>query len=309
LVVLVCVSGYCSALSVTCGTYGPKEYINIGTTLEATALFSCPLAAISSGPYLLGCTPSQATLQSSNTSEYIVYSYVAGGFFVSTAHWYKSGSQQGTVTNQYENASHPFIGSSYFSFTSRNTFVNVSFQYNYKLLDSVSVYSPNINAEYEAVKKSPIGLNNINHVASEPHNPEPDTPYNSFTVYDYGDNSLPNQATNISNKNNLQGTSLTYNVFTTDSTGKWIVRIVQTIATQNGQQTNKRYVYYNSDMSQVTKICAVSCINYSYDSMGRLTTVTENGETLESYKYVSGSGPSRLASANLGTYGTWTFTY
>jgi len=302
---LVCLSGYSASISVSCGTYGPRDFINIGTTLSASALFWAPLAGISSGPFLLGCTPSQATLSSSNTSEYIVYSYVAGGFFISTAHWYKSGSLQGTVTNNYENASHPFIASSYFSLSARNTFVNVSFQYNYKLLDSVSVYSPNINAEeIEEIKKSILN----HHKAIEPTTPEPDTPYNSFTVYDYADTSLPNQATNISNKNNLQGTSLTYNVFTTDSTGKFIVRIVQTIATQNGQQTNKRYVYYNSDMSQVTKICAVSCINYSYDSNGRLTTVTENGQTLESYKYQSGS-PSRLASANLGTYGTWAFTY
>jgi len=307
-VVFVSLSGWSSALDVQCGTYGPKEYINIGTTLETTGLFASPLAAYSSAPYLLGCTPSQATLQSKNTSEYIIYSYVANGFFVSTSHWYKSGNPVATVTNEYENSTnHPFIVNSYFGL--RSTFVNVSFQYDAKLLDSVAIYSPNIDVEeYNELMNGPIGIKK-NTLDTEISSPEPETAYNSFSVYDYGDNKLENQATNISTTNNIQGKSSVFNIFTTDSTGVWIVRIIQTITGHNGSNTNKRYVYYDSTLNFVTKICSVSCVMYSYDSNGRLTSVSENGQTLESYKYTSVNGVSRIVSANLGTYGTWTFTY
>jgi len=313
-----------AGFSLSCGGYGPRYFFNAGASLQTTAFFSAPLSVLSSGPYLLGCTPSQATVERKNGSEYVIYAYSANGFLVSTAHWYRDGNNLGNLANVYKSYTPRYprvIGSS--QYTLGPDFINFTMEYTNSensLLDSVSVFAPNTNSQCD--KTNPIAphtllIESLGIMRNENENEDkeniqngghPEGEFTGFIAYEYQDSSVPYQATNISSNNNIQGYTDVNNQFTTNSQ-HYISKIQTTITSSNGKSTTTSYIYYDSNSGLATKMCQVSCIYYSYDSNGRLTSLSENGKTLESYTYTTSSGVSRISSADLGPMGKWTFSY
>jgi len=322
----------------SCGSYGPRYFQNVGQTMQVSALFAAPLGALANGPFLYGCTPSQANKVTSNGTEYIVYAYQANSFLLSTSHWYINGSNVGNVHNTYGSDS-PYsatvIQASQFSTSTQ--FVNFTFEYDtstYKL-DSISVYSPNT---MDVLIKSPITPSHLMHGTHGPleretrkvrinaakllSNNKEETkvaalpkggpltgggPLNAFITFQYGSTNLPYLATNITSSNNIQGTSYIENQYTWNSQ-RYVTKISQTVTTGSNKQTTNSYIYYATS-GLVTKICSTSCINYYYDSSNRLTTISENAKNMAQFQYSTVNGESRIVYANLESQGSWNFTY
>jgi len=300
-------SVFSQAVTFSCGTYGPRYFFNAGASLQTTAVFSAPLSALSSGPYLLGCTPSQAILEVKNGSEYVIYSYVANKFIVSTAHWYRNGASLGNLGNTYQSytTKYPLVISSS-QFTSGPNFINFTMEYDDSTdyLETVSIYAPNVDELQKMQDYNPIDPRLKGFTVYES---DPNEHFEGLISYQYTDKNVPLQATNISFSNNLQGESTIFNQYTTNSQ-KYVSKIQTTITASNQKSSSTSFLYYDSN-GKMTKICAVSCAYYTYDSDGRLTSVAENGVTLETYKYNTVNGVSQVVSANLGPMGKWTFKY
>jgi len=301
----------------SCGTYGPRYFINIGTSLQTSAYFSAPLAGLFEGPYLYGCTPSEA-IKGNITA---IFSYFANTFLVANVHWYRNGQSFGNVVNQYTNPTRQYprvISSS--QFNSPRGFTNFSFEYlegDHSHLDTVSIFS---SSSSEFKRMSPIDLPGLNHQEEQEEEQEElielieqeerveqveqDGPsaYNAFLSYSYNDPKLPYQATNVTRASNRGSAYINYS-FSTYSTGA-ISKIVESVSRGANQTT---FVYYNNN-NLVSKICQVSCEYYSYDGSFRLTSITENGQTLASYSYNMFNGVSQIHTASTGL-GNWVFSY
>jgi len=120
--------------------------------------------------------------------------------------------------------------------------------------------------------------------------------------FDYTDPVLPYHTTNTTQYLNgrFQGEDLiTYYTYS----NSLISKIIDTDSSGNETVT----LTYNSNRL-LTRMCIVSCQDYNYDSSGRLTSTTVDGETIESVTYNTVNGVSQVKTLT-NVLGTWTFSY
>jgi len=183
---------------------------------------------------------------------------------------------------------------------SANQFINFTMEYSNTspfLLESVS-----INAQgFQFSELFPRSFFGIDLSLLKDVQDEGKTSFQEYIVYYYGDSRVPGQPTKI--VRNLPNHFITiYNSYSVTHYGSYYYILSIASSSSNGVNIST-YLTYNNDFSKITKMCQVSCQVYTYDSSSRLLSITENGQTLESYQYNSAG---QITFSHFGL-GSWNF--
>jgi len=127
-----------------------------------------------------------------------------------------------------------------------------------------------------------------------------DSFFSEFITFANDDPTFPNLPTQIVRHLPKKTITASINYVSVYNGGNYYVS--QIVVTGFGQ-TNDTYIYYNNKFTQITKMCLISCTYFSYDSFGRLLSISENGIVLASYQY-SGIDISSVKSI---FDGSWSF--
>jgi len=267
------------------------------------------MTSFSSGPSLFGCTPKSAVFDLNDQNVTINFSYLSNTYLVTKTQWTVNGVTGGSLNNTFMPFTTKFpqvIENSFISI--RQSSMNFSMFYDivtYAHLGSLVIVPTGLfgNEDVSRVfstSKKPLNVFSSPYTSFDPESPD----FEITVAYAYNQGDVPYQATNISITANDQVQTI-FNQFTTSKNGA-ISKIVSTPS--KGDQVTT-YITYDPTSNLVTKICQDSCIAYTYDSLGRLESVTEDGTTLETYKFHTVNGVSQIQTAELGENIKVTFNY
>jgi len=125
--------------------------------------------------------------------------------------------------------------------------------------------------------------------------------FSEFITFSNGDPTFPNLPTQIVRHLPRKTITVNINYLSISNGGNNYVSQITTTGPRG--QTNSAYIYYNRQLTQITKICVVSCTAFSYDAFGRLLSVSENGIVLDAYHYTG----NQMSSAKFNSAGSWSF--
>jgi len=131
--------------------------------------------------------------------------------------------------------------------------------------------------------------------------------FESLVTFDYENPVLPYHASNITISQNGTVTVLTSLTFFTFPNG-----LISKIYVQDyisGYEDTYDFLY--NSLNQMISECSqlkTQCIDYSYDSYGRISSVSSNNQTLNSFTYNMVNGISQINSTT-DTFGTYIFHY
>jgi len=262
-----------SALAATrppqCGTYGAAYFVNVGTSFEVTAIYATPMSVLTNHPYLFGCTPKSVTGPNNVTATFEYYKPLNSVFV--------------------ENATYSYLGLPYNNV--QNTFIpytNV-----YPLAISTSSISGKNFPEASMAMKYAGSNNNLKSIKSTAGSAmamylKKMFPFlnmdqsESIDIYlDYKNPSYPYHASNITvseNGNVLVTASLTFFNFSSGRISK--IYYQDSIS---GYENTFDFLYtspngYGQMISECTQYKKY-CLDYSYDSFGRVYKIASNNET------------------------------
>jgi len=289
------ISSALASTPVLCGNYGPRYFINIGTSFQATAIFATPLSTLSDHPYFFGCTPKSVTGPNNVSAS---FQYYSASVFISKASYLYLGLPTNTIQNTFIPYQHDYPWAVATSSMTGKPFIQLSMSMEYggtnDNLRSITVTGPKGQAILMPFKKFLPYLE----VASEEE---------ALVTLDYGNPVLPYHATNITISQNGTLVIMAYLTFFTFDTGE-----ISKIEVQESiHHYHDTYDFlYNSNKQLISECSAYNpyCIEYTYDSSGRIINVSSNNQTLNTFTYNMVNGISQINSTT-DSFGTYIFHY